>query len=215
MTNHTHKTGLCLCGKVQIRLSGDPETKVLCHCRSCQKASGVVFQPNAFYSLEVSCAKRSFSCSFLTKSYPTVQNVEFKDPEGVIQAYQHTSCDSGGVLKRCFCNHCGSHIRTYNSTNQAVSSLVVIPLGIIDGELTDLAPTNEFYVKRRPAWQTGLKGTKEHQVMEQSCLCGHNHVGLVVRRQCPGCLWACQSQYIKSLLLQLPSMVADCVFASI
>lgn len=45
--------GSCLCGKVQVHLTGEPERKVLCHCLSCQKSSGVVFEANVFYRIDV------------------------------------------------------------------------------------------------------------------------------------------------------------------
>ena len=46
--------GSCLCKKVKVILLGEPQMKVLCHCESCQKSSGVIFEANLFYSNEVS-----------------------------------------------------------------------------------------------------------------------------------------------------------------
>jgi hypothetical protein len=47
------RKGSCLCGNITLRIEGDPSMKVLCHCDSCQKSSGAVFQANAFYPKEV------------------------------------------------------------------------------------------------------------------------------------------------------------------
>ena len=46
--------GGCLCGAVRYRVSGEPVTTTLCHCRSCRRASGgtnvawAVFDRSAF-----------------------------------------------------------------------------------------------------------------------------------------------------------------------
>jgi hypothetical protein len=48
------RSGSCLCGKVQLRILGEPLVKVLCHCISCQKSSGVIFESNLFYHKDVS-----------------------------------------------------------------------------------------------------------------------------------------------------------------
>lgn len=42
--------GSCLCGSIKYRLIGAPSTTVLCHCISCKKASGSLFQANGFYN---------------------------------------------------------------------------------------------------------------------------------------------------------------------
>lgn len=34
------RQGGCLCGAVRFRVAGDPSFSVICHCRSCRKASG-------------------------------------------------------------------------------------------------------------------------------------------------------------------------------
>jgi hypothetical protein len=45
--------GSCLCGKINLQLEGKPSINVLCHCQSCKRATGGVFQANVFYAKEV------------------------------------------------------------------------------------------------------------------------------------------------------------------
>jgi len=42
-------TGSCLCGKVQIRATGEPYRVGLCHCLDCRKHHGAVFFAAAMY----------------------------------------------------------------------------------------------------------------------------------------------------------------------
>jgi hypothetical protein len=37
---HEPSEGGCLCGAIRYRVSGNPVTTTLCHCRSCRRASG-------------------------------------------------------------------------------------------------------------------------------------------------------------------------------
>jgi hypothetical protein len=46
--------GSCLCGAVKYAVTGDPVTKVLCHCNSRKKSSRSSFQANNFYNKTVS-----------------------------------------------------------------------------------------------------------------------------------------------------------------
>lgn len=40
MTEQKDHTGRCLCGAVQLRLSGPPISITYCHCESCRRATG-------------------------------------------------------------------------------------------------------------------------------------------------------------------------------
>ncbi len=42
-------TGQCLCGKIEVRISGSPEFSVLCFCLDCQKISGGGHLPQSAY----------------------------------------------------------------------------------------------------------------------------------------------------------------------
>lgn len=57
-TKETPRTGSCLCGAVQLKITGTPVFTNLCHCIDCQKATASLFIACATFKSEVS---RSFS----------------------------------------------------------------------------------------------------------------------------------------------------------
>jgi hypothetical protein len=50
----TVRYGSCLCGAVQYEVIGDPYNILICHCESCQKATGSAFMANSWYKEDVS-----------------------------------------------------------------------------------------------------------------------------------------------------------------
>ncbi|KAL5328698.1 hypothetical protein ACEPPN_002200 [Leptodophora sp. 'Broadleaf-Isolate-01'] len=82
--NSGQTDGSCLCGAVKFSISGPPLMKLLCHCVSCKKISGSLFQANNFYSI-----------SQLTISPLT-------DPNA-IKTYVDKSPESGKGVHRTFC----------------------------------------------------------------------------------------------------------------
>lgn len=74
--------GGCLCGAIRFRLTGIPSSSVICHCRSCRKASGAP------------------SVAWLT--FP-LRNFELLGDE------PHEFTSSPGVV-RTFCPTCGSPV---------------------------------------------------------------------------------------------------------
>ena len=46
----THVTGGCLCGRVSITASGEPDRVGLCHCLDCRKHHGALFHASAIFS---------------------------------------------------------------------------------------------------------------------------------------------------------------------
>ncbi|KAH8678309.1 Mss4-like protein [Xylariales sp. PMI_506] len=137
------RTGSCLCEKVTVKITGEPIQKVLCHCHSCQKSSGVIFESNFFLGKE---------------------QVEITDTDKVIREYKDSSCDNGGTVHRAFCSNCGSNVYITNPTNPAIIPFIIVPMGILD-EKEDTKPANEFYVKRRAEWFGGVDGSTEFQSM--------------------------------------------------
>ncbi|KAH9904205.1 Mss4-like protein [Xylariomycetidae sp. FL2044] len=138
----TPRTGSCMCGAIKVRITGTPLRTNLCHCNTCQKSCGGEFA-------ELSAWK--------------AEDVEytFSDPS-VFQVYDDKSPESGSVLQRSFCGTCGSRVKIAKVANPEA---LVIPVGIIDGDKSDLKPSMEFWCKRRPGWLGDIDGaTKFHEL---------------------------------------------------
>ncbi len=84
--------GGCLCGAVRYRFGGKPTDSIICHCRSCQRASGAS-----------------------TVAWITVARVDFAFARGDASA----CASSPGVLRR-FCGACGSPL-TYENVAHPTS----------------------------------------------------------------------------------------------
>lgn len=78
----TKRSGSCLCGKVQYRISGKPFDADYCHCRQCQKSTGSVVG-----------AWMDFKCEQI--EWLTLPPKEYASSEHV---------------RRGFCDHCGSQL---------------------------------------------------------------------------------------------------------
>lgn len=53
-TKENPRTGSCLCGAVQLKITGTPVFTNLCHCIDCQKATASLFIACATFKSEVS-----------------------------------------------------------------------------------------------------------------------------------------------------------------
>ena len=81
-----HKSGHCLCGKIQYQVTGDPKWTALCHCESCRRAC----------------------------SAPIVAWMGF-DPKDVEWSGERTFYKSSDIATRGFCNTCGTQM-SFEST---------------------------------------------------------------------------------------------------
>ncbi|TPI51508.1 GFA family protein [Mesorhizobium sp. B3-1-7] len=57
------RSGSCLCGGVQFRVTGEPLRVGLCHCKDCRKTSGSAFHAYAVWPL------RAFETTGITSNY--------------------------------------------------------------------------------------------------------------------------------------------------
>ncbi|TRX98244.1 hypothetical protein FHL15_000889 [Xylaria flabelliformis] len=136
------RTASCLCGGVKVEMRGDPIMKNLCHCTSCQKSFGAAFGSLAAY---------------------TVEQVTFTESEpSVLKTYTDRSPESGDVLNRSFCGKCGSPVRVQTGKRPDV---LVVPVGIIDGDKADFKPELEFYCRGRVDWVDPIENTKAFETM--------------------------------------------------
>lgn len=98
-------TGGCACSAIRYECSAEPLIVVNCHCRDCQRSSGVGF------STGVAVPANSLR---LLKGEPT---------------YYRSKADSGTAVQRGFCSECGSPLFAGNANNPHV---VAIKIGSID-----------------------------------------------------------------------------------
>ncbi|KAI8950998.1 glutathione-dependent formaldehyde-activating, GFA [Xylaria longipes] len=138
----SERTASCLCGGIKIEMRGDPFIKNLCHCSSCQKFTGAAFNSLAGYKVE--------QVTF-TESDPSV-----------LKTYRDTSPESGEVLERSFCGKCGSPVRISRASQPG---LLVVPVGIIDGDKSAFKPELEFYCRGKADWVGAIEGVKTFEAM--------------------------------------------------
>ncbi|PYH87694.1 hypothetical protein BO71DRAFT_404455 [Aspergillus ellipticus CBS 707.79] len=129
--------GSCLCGGITYEITGDPVTRLLCHCDNCRKASGSSFMAN----------------SFLNAS-------QFKILTGaaLIQSYLDSGTDSGGTISRNFCRVCGSPLF---ATHVLHKEFLAVMSGTMDGARAEAwRPENELFCRRRRRFLAPVEGTR-------------------------------------------------------
>jgi hypothetical protein len=77
-----------------------------------------------------------------------------------MHTFYDSSTDTGATLARCFCSTCGSTLFSTNESNPALSTVVIIATGTLDGD-KGLKLDQEFYCKRKFAFVPSISGTKE------------------------------------------------------
>ncbi|KAI1153379.1 glutathione-dependent formaldehyde-activating, GFA [Nemania diffusa] len=131
------RTGSCLCGSVKVIIKGAPVSTNLCHCTSCQKFSGSPFGSLAAFK---------------------TSEIIFSEAEpSIMKTYDDTSPESGRIVKRLFCGRCGSPLCGIRGGFEDIS---ILPIGIIDGDKSDLQPQSEFFHKSKVDWITPVVGSQ-------------------------------------------------------
>ena len=115
--------GGCLCGAVTYEASGEPMIVGHCHCIDCRKTSGT-----------------GHGTIFAT-SEDSVRMT------GALASYARAA-DSGNIVKRHFCQTCGSPI--YN-TNSAMTDMVFLRASSLD-DPDQVTPQMIVYASRAPKW---------------------------------------------------------------
>jgi hypothetical protein len=116
------RKGGCLCGNIRYTLATDPIVSRICWCRTCQHFSGNG-TANAIF--------------------PT-QGMEVS---GALSVFTSES-DSGNIINRKFCPHCGSHLF---ADSTARPGLTVVRLGTLDNP-SSVIPTANIWVTSAPTW---------------------------------------------------------------
>ena len=115
--------GSCRCGKVRYQAAAEPIFTGICHCKSCQKASGAPF------AAVVAVPEPSLTLTGTTKQF---------DATG----------DSGQPVHRRFCPECGSSIAI---SADIMPGVVMLSAGTLDR--TDwLKPTMQIYCDSAQPW---------------------------------------------------------------
>ncbi|KAH8162164.1 hypothetical protein CIB48_g6099 [Xylaria polymorpha] len=123
------RTGSCLCGSVKVAIQGTPVSTNICHCTSCQKFSGAAYASLA-----------AFKTSDITYS---------ASEPSIIKTYDDATPESGRIVKRLFCGRCGSPLGGIRTGFEDIS---IVPIGILDGDKSDLKPQFEFFHKSKVEW---------------------------------------------------------------
>ncbi|KAF2187136.1 glutathione-dependent formaldehyde-activating enzyme [Zopfia rhizophila CBS 207.26] len=135
-------TGSCFCRHIKYTLTDIPFNALLCHCDNCGRTSGVGFIANSFYLKNMS---HSIPASTTLTSKPSIAT-----------KFQRDNTDSGTVLKRSFCGHCGSSLF---AKSDAYENVVIVTSGSLD-ERKEWKPRNEVYYKNKASWIV-IKGDTE------------------------------------------------------
>ena len=115
--------GKCLCGEVEVELTGVISEVIHCHCSLCRKNSGTAFATNGFINTE-----------------------EFDITKGKTML---TSFSMKPGRNRHFCKNCGSPVY---SSNEDDPSRLRIRLGILDGDIAE-RPMSHNFVSSKANWE--------------------------------------------------------------
>jgi hypothetical protein len=117
-------TGACACGTVRFEVSEPFETAGYCHCRRCQRRSGVPWSLNAMVRPQ---ALRIVAGGDAVRTW---------QPED--------------GFPKAFCAHCGGHL--YSGDPAGGTPVVAIRLGALDGD-PGIRPQWHQWLESAPAWE--------------------------------------------------------------
>jgi hypothetical protein len=115
--------GKCLCGEIEIKITGAISDIIHCHCSLCRKNSGTAFATNGFINVtdfEITLGKGNLS--------------QFSFKPG---------------RNRHFCTRCGSPVY---SSNEQDPSRYRIRLGILDSDIIE-RPISHNFVSSKANWE--------------------------------------------------------------
>ncbi|WP_452101119.1 GFA family protein [Bradyrhizobium monzae] len=117
-------TGGCACGNIRYECSGKPIVQLMCHCRDCQRSSGTAFSAMMMFASD-----------------------RFRYLKGE-PVFHETVAESGRIIRRGFCNKCGSPISAHWPTRP--QSLIVTVSSLDDPSKFD--PALETWLSRAAPW---------------------------------------------------------------
>ncbi len=115
--------GKCLCGAIEIEISGDISEIIHCHCSLCRKNSGTAYATNGFINTN------EFT---IMSGKDNLSNFSFKPGRN-----------------RHFCRSCGSPVYSSNADDP---SRLRIRLGLIDSDIEE-RPISHNFVSSKANWE--------------------------------------------------------------
>jgi hypothetical protein len=116
-------TGRCECGAVTFQASEGPLAARACWCRTCQRIGGGSGTVNAF-----------FKAAAVTVSGETADFA--------------SAADSGNILHRLFCPHCGTPLFV---RSEARPQFLVVRVGVLD-DPEQARPSSTIWTASAPSW---------------------------------------------------------------
>ena len=129
-------TGGCFCGAVKFEITSAINNIVFCHCSECRKLQGSAFATNG-----------------------VVESKSFKLLKGNNDLTEHKLSDT---QTRYFCKHCGSPIK---SENTSVPNKVRVRLGTIDGDILENLQAHIF-VSSKANWDEICDQVPQYETYE-------------------------------------------------
>lgn len=115
--------GSCLCGAIEVRISGPISSIIHCHCSLCRKSSGTAYATNGFVNAD---------------------ELTVDDPGGKLGSYEHRP-----GKKRHFCTVCASPVYSARADDP---SRVRLRLGILDSAIAE-RPMSHNFVTSKADWE--------------------------------------------------------------
>lgn len=119
-----HYFGKCLCGDINIEITGEINAIIHCHCSKCRKASGTAFATNGFVNVD-----------------------DFKVTKGKHKLRSY--CAIEGKC-RFFCGKCGTPVYSSNIDD---AKRLRLRLGILDTDIIE-RPMSHNFVTSKANWET-------------------------------------------------------------
>ncbi|KAF2651919.1 hypothetical protein K491DRAFT_605963 [Lophiostoma macrostomum CBS 122681] len=135
-------SGTCLCTATSLSISttASPSLVFICHCRDCQRLAGGTCQVVAVFNTpDITISKTPDA--FKTYTIPG------------------SSTHSGHDKAKVACERCGCTL--YTIPMKWGGEKMVIRISLFDGGFERWKPTQEWFVKRRPAWLEAIDGAKQ------------------------------------------------------
>ncbi|TVY84883.1 hypothetical protein LSUE1_G001075 [Lachnellula suecica] len=128
--------GGCLCNKVRVNYTGEPNAHVLCHCLDCRKISGSAYSNNII-----------------------VPDGNFKLVSGTPKTFTKTA-DSGNTIVSHFCGDCGT---TVYRTGDSFPGANIVKVGVMDDPEwpTKNVPKGELFAGQRVPWAKEVDGAAQ------------------------------------------------------